>query len=88
MLSTGKQIKLYGTSLAIGKSLDIGEGPEPNIFMLGQQLIPDQQVSQTVNLFQLTREEIMEVADFTIQLWMDMKSNIRKYGETDVKIFN
>jgi hypothetical protein len=31
-LSTGKQIKLFGNSLAIGKSLEIGEGSAPNIF--------------------------------------------------------
>ena len=26
LLSTGKQIKLFGNSIAIGKSLEIGEG--------------------------------------------------------------
>ena len=32
LLSTGKQIKLFGNSIAIGKSLEIGEGYAPNIF--------------------------------------------------------
>ena len=32
MLSTGKQIKLFGNSMAICKSLEIGEGYAPNIF--------------------------------------------------------
>ena len=31
-LTTGKQIKLYGNSLAIGASLEIGEGSAPNMF--------------------------------------------------------
>lgn len=32
LLSSGKQIKLYGNSLAICPSLEIGEGAAPNIF--------------------------------------------------------
>ena len=32
VLSTGKQVKLFGSSFAIGKSLEIGEGYAPNIF--------------------------------------------------------
>jgi len=32
LLSSGKQIKLFGSSVAIGKSLEIGEGYAPNIF--------------------------------------------------------
>ena len=32
-LSSGKQIKLYGTSIAIGKSLEFGEGYAPNIIL-------------------------------------------------------
>ena len=31
-LSTGKQIKLYGNSIGIGKSLEVAEGYAPNIF--------------------------------------------------------
>lgn len=30
----------------------------------------------------------MELADFNIQLWMDLKSNIRKHGVESSKIFN
>ncbi|WP_298737868.1 hypothetical protein [uncultured Chitinophaga sp.] len=32
ILNSGKQIKLFGNSIAIGKSLQIGEGYAPNIF--------------------------------------------------------
>ncbi|WP_315819362.1 hypothetical protein [Paraflavitalea speifideaquila] len=31
-LSSGKLLKLYGNSIAISKSLEIGEGYAPNIF--------------------------------------------------------
>jgi hypothetical protein len=32
-LSTGKQIKLFGSSIAIGKSLEIGEAMHPIFFL-------------------------------------------------------
>jgi hypothetical protein len=34
ILSTGKQIKFFGSCIAIGKSLEIGEGYAPNLFPL------------------------------------------------------
>ncbi len=42
ILSSGKQPKLYGNSLAIYPSLEIGEGAAPNIFsFINQQHLPD-----------------------------------------------
>jgi len=35
----------------------------------------------------LTVDELMELADFNIQLWMDLKAGLRKYGQVDPKIF-
>jgi|GEM_PF-750004 len=37
ILNSGKQIKLFGNSIAIGKSLQIGEGAAPNIFSCMEQ---------------------------------------------------
>lgn len=37
ILNSGKQIKLFGNSMAIGKSLQIGEGYAPNIFSCMEQ---------------------------------------------------
>lgn len=37
LLSTGKQIKLFGNSLAINNGLEIGEGAAPNIFSFFEQ---------------------------------------------------
>jgi len=31
---------------------------------------------------------MIELADFNIQLWMDLKANIRKHGVESSKIFN
>jgi hypothetical protein len=108
-LSTGKHIKLFGNSIAIGKSLEFGEGYAPNIFSLsGQQIdenensnsengssekklslqkIAEKTPSKVSNPYRLTPDEILEIADFNISLWMDLKDRIREYGTGSPKIF-
>lgn len=88
LLSSGKQIKLFGSSIAIGKSLEIGEGYAPNIFSYSSEQIAVKSISQVNNPHDLSAEEIMELADYNIQLWMDLKANIRKHGLQSPKIFN
>ena len=88
LLSTGKQAKLFGSSMAICKSLEIGEGYAPNIFSCIEEQ-PEGKISATVsNPHKLTQDEIMEMADYNIRLWMDLKDNIRKHGLNSPKIFN
>ena len=88
LLTSGKQIKLFGNSMAIGKSLEIGEGYAPNIFSCLEDQ-PDSKTTAAVsNPHRLNLEELMELADYNIQLWMDLKTNIRKYGLDNPKIFN
>ncbi|MCW3107418.1 MAG: hypothetical protein JWQ09_1924 [Segetibacter sp.] len=88
LLSSGKQIKLFGSSIAIGKSLEIGEGYAPNIFSCTSEQIAVKSTSLVNNPHDLTSEEIIELADYNIQLWMDLKTNIRKHGLQSPKIFN
>lgn len=88
LLSTGKEIKLFGNSIAIGKSLEIGEGYAPNLFS-----VPDRQEGKKEsvginNPHRFTVEEMMELADYNIQLWMDLKANLRRYGIESPKLFN
>lgn len=89
LLNTGKQIKLYGTSMAIGKSLEIGEGSAPNIFSCMET---EKEVGKTVssvsNPFKLSAEDLQEIADYNIRLWLDFKDNLRKMGIDNPKIFN
>lgn len=87
-LSTGKQIKLYGNSIGIGKSLEVAEGYAPNIF----SHIPNEEKEKSApavsNPHQLTAEEMYELADYSIRLWLDLKDNIRKHGVNNPKVFN
>ncbi len=87
LLSSGKQIKLFGSSVAIGKSLEIGEGYAPNIFSSISNSSEDKTPPVVSNPHQLNFEEMMELADFNIQLWMDLKANIRKHGVGKFKDF-
>lgn len=106
----GKQIKLYGNSMAIGSSLEVGEGAAPNILSFMEQsedekpdgTMPDftaeikpkkakpvsKPVATVLNPHRLTVMEILEMADFNIQLWMQLKDNIRRYGLDNPRIFN
>lgn len=87
-LSTGKQIKLFGNSLAIGKSLEIGEGGAPNIFSCFASQDSGNSGSVVSNPFRLTADELHEIADYNIQLWIELKNNIRLYGTNNIRLFN
>ena len=88
LLGSGKQIKLYGNSMAIGKNLQIGEGYAPNIFSCLEDQPESKTGSNVSNPYKLNADEIYDMADYNIQLWMNLKANVRKYGPDDPKIFN
>jgi hypothetical protein len=109
-LTSGKQIKMYGNSMAIGSSLEVGEGAAPNILSFMEQseaespdnIMPDftaenkpkkakpisKPFATVLNPHRLTVMEILEMADFNIRLWSDLKDNIRRHGVSNPKIFN
>ena len=82
--STGKQMTLYGNSISIGRTLEIGEGNIPNILALPMDPNAEQKIQ---NPQRLTMEEVMELADYMTGLWLQLKENIRKYGLESPKIF-
>jgi len=86
-LSSGKQIKLFGNSVAISKSLEIGEGYAPNILSLIEEQSDGKTPGGLSNPHKLTIDELMELADFNIQLWMDLKAGLRRYGTVDARVF-
>ena len=88
VLTTGKQIKIFGSSFAISKSLEIGEGYAPNIFSFTAEQVENKAVQKISNPHRLSMEELMELADFNIRLWMDLKDNIRRHGVENSKVFN
>lgn len=109
-MGSGKQIKLYGNSLAIGASLEVGEGAAPNILSFMEQQPEDKSINEpsvtdpegkankpktsvkttsaVLNPHRLTVSELIEIADYNIRLWMDLKDNIRRHGIHNPRIFN
>jgi hypothetical protein len=85
--TSGKQIRLHGNSFFISKSLEIGEGIVPNIFSLLEEQTGGRPSTTVSNLHKLTPEEIQELADYNIRLWLDLKDSIRKYGADNPKVF-
>ena len=82
--STGKQVILYGNSIGIGKTLEVGESNIPNILALPL----DNGAEQTIqNPQHLSADEVMELADFIMGLWLQLKENIRTHGLDNPKIF-
>ncbi len=87
-LSTGRQVKLYGTSIGISGTLEIGEGYAPNLLALNAEVKTDKTTASHVhNPNHFTAEELMELADYMMQLWLQLKINIRKYGTESPKLF-
>lgn len=87
-LSNGKTIRLFGNSIAIGKTLEIGEGYAPNIFSCSSDTSTEKLTTVVLNPYKITPEEMMELADYNIRLWMDLKDNIRKHGLDNPKVFS
>jgi len=109
-LSTGKEIKLFGNSLAINNALEIAEGAAPNIFFFLEEQFAEETIIETTNessdlkaakpkpikkpsavvsnTHRLNRQELEEIADYNIRLWMDLKDKIRQHSLNDVRIFN
>jgi hypothetical protein len=88
LFSSGKQIRLHGNSFFISKSLEIGEGIVPNIFSLLEEQTGGRPTTSVSNLHKLTPDEIQELADYNIRLWLDLKDSIRRYGVGNPKVFN
>lgn len=87
-MSTGRQVKLYGTSIGISDTLEIGEGYAPNLFALNTETNADKPAASHVhNPNRFTAEELMELADYMMQLWLQLKINIRKYGTENTRLF-
>jgi hypothetical protein len=87
-LSTGKQIRLHGNSFFINRSLEIGEGFVPNIFSLFEEQSDGKPSSTVSNPHRLTAEELAELADYNIRLWLDLKDSIRNSGINNPKVFS
>jgi hypothetical protein len=87
IFSTGKQVKLFGNSVGIGRTLEVGEGYAPNLLAAAGTVSTADNLPPVNNPHGLTPEEIMELADHMMGLWLQLKENIRRYGLDNGKLF-
>lgn len=88
VLASGKQIKLFGNSVAISKNLELGEGYAPNILSLIEDQSDGKNPPSIANPHKLTVDELNDLADFNMQLWMNLKMALRQYNQVDPRIFS
>jgi len=88
VLSNGRQIKLFGNSIGISKSLELGEIYAPNVLSVSVENASEHNAAVVSNAYKLTEAEVFEIADYYIRLWIDLKDAVRKHGVNSVKIFN
>ncbi|NLR68533.1 hypothetical protein HGH92_29785 [Chitinophaga varians] len=84
---SGKKVKLFGICIGISPSLEIGECYVPNVFSHKNNVDGESPIG-IGNPSNLSKDELMELADYNIRLWLDFKENIRKHGIESVKVFN
>lgn len=86
VLSSGRKIKLDGHTICIANTGEIGEGFTRSI--LRYEDGPKENGGGTVaNPYQLTTDEVMEISDYMISQWMQLKDRIRQYGLKSPDIF-
>lgn len=87
VLSSGKIIKLAGNTVTITPSLEIGEGFTTSIFGMVDLSEGDKIKKTVANPFGLSPEDMVELADYVIRLWMDLKDQVREKGVRDIAVF-
>lgn len=84
--SSGKKIKLFGTCIGISPSLELSECYVPNMLSQSAGLEKENPIALN-NPNRFTVEELMELADYNMRLWLEFKEKIRQCGIAP-KIFN
>jgi hypothetical protein len=87
LLSSGRRIKLSGDSLSIGPTLEVGNGYTFGIFAFNRDSEYAADLSPVTNPLNFNQEELLEIADYYISLWVVFKDKIRTHGTESPKIF-
>lgn len=86
-LSSGKQIKLAGLTICIANTLEVGEGFTRNILSYEDKPQAETGTPLVANPHHISADEMMEIADYSIGLWIQLKDRIRQHGIKSGEIF-
>ncbi|MEC5143058.1 hypothetical protein [Chitinophaga sp. 212800010-3] len=80
VFSNGREITAPGGIISITRTLELSDYYSRNVFFLDSS-------GKVINIYQLTKDELIEIADLMIQLWMELKDNVRQADITSPTIF-
>lgn len=86
--SSGKQIDIPGGVISINRTLELSDYYSRNILYFDYGSKTNKQLEPVRNIYNIDKDELIEIADCMIQLWIDLKDNTRKFGITNPDIFN
>src|SRR5688500_18661805 len=86
--SNGRQIKVPGGIFSIISSLELADYYSRLVFFYDEDSKSNKEILSVNNIYNLTKEELIEVADCMITHWINLKDNVRKYGIDNPEIFN
>ena len=86
--SNGRQIKVPGGIFSIISTLELADYYSRLVFFFDHDSKGNKDVPAVKNIYNLSKEELIEVADCMIMLWIDLKDSVRKYGINNPEIFN
>ncbi len=84
----GRQLTIPGGIVSISKSLELADYYSRSILFYDPISKTNKAVEPVQNIYNLTGNELIELADNMIRLWIDLKDNVRKYGIKSPEIFN
>lgn len=88
IFSNGRQVDIPGGIISITRTLELNDYYSRNILFYDYASRSNKQLESVRNIYNLTTEELVELADCMIQLWIDLKDNARKLGMNNPEIFN
>ena len=88
IFSNGRQIDIPGGIISITRTLELNDYYSRNILFYDYASKSNKQLEPVRNIYSLTTDELVELADSMIQLWIDLKDNVRKIGISNPEIFN
>jgi hypothetical protein len=87
LFSGGREIKVPGGILSITRSLELADYFSRNVLYYEREHKKNKEIEPVGNIHNLTKDELIEVSDCMIQLWMELKDNVRRHGITSEDIF-
>lgn len=86
VFASGKQTRVEDGSLSITPSMEISEGRSRNI-LAPSHPSGTEGGEKVINVYQLSDEEALEMAESNIKLWREFKERVKKYGVRSADLF-